>query len=105
MTTAQFFIPYMINFSIGVISGVILKRRLKLLYPSIYSRITASSITEHDIKVSLENMKFMLLHNQWKPINETSLLILLQTQRISWILMATAFAAFPLIAWNGGFNA
>ena len=105
MTTAQFFIPYMINFSIGLMSGIVLKRRLKLLYPSIHSRITAPSVAENNIKISLENLKFMLLHKQWKSISETPLLVLLHIQRVSWILMITALAAFPLLAWNGVFNA
>ncbi len=105
MTTAQFFIPYMTNFFILFILSMIIKSRLKLLYPTIFSRVFAQSISEHNIKVSIVNLKFMLLHKQWQGISEPALLVLLQIQRVSWLVMISALIAFPLIALNGGFNA
>jgi hypothetical protein len=104
MTTAQFFIPYMVNFFILFVLNVLIKSRLKLLYPSIHSQVFARTISEHNIKVSIENLKFMLLHKNWQGISESTLLALLQIQRVSWLLMVSALIAFPLIALNGGFS-
>jgi hypothetical protein len=105
MTTTQFFLPYIINFSILFALSMVIKNRLKLLYPSIYSHLFARSISEHNVKVSIQHLKFMLFHNYWKTISEPSLLLLLQLQRVSWLVMILFLTSFPLIVFNGGFLA
>ena len=92
------FIIYIIIWFFTAIASTSAKRAIKAQYPEIHEKISAPSISEHNIKVSLNFMRFSLLSKMWSIIDSKKLRTLLHVHRalfISMILML-AYLAYSI---------
>ena len=87
---------FVLFWGIGLIMDLLIKKRLKALYPEIHAQLFAPSITEHNIKYSLEFMNFILRSSRWTKIEDEKLVLCFQVARVAFILMSGLMGSFVL---------